>query len=212
MIFGKRYFNKVFRKEDPWGYSMCEYERVKYLRQLEVMKEYASNLKNILEVGCAEGAHTAMMTRTFPDAEILCVDISPVALERARKNCQDTNVKFLEGNIVELIRKDGLPRDSFDVIVQSECLYCMAPGLLTKLALHSYIRDMVSTLRKGGIIVTANGVNITTRHILRICYFIFTRFCNLAYSSEYREWNEFRNKFITYELKVFMKKDPSFDG
>ncbi len=206
MIFNKDYFEKVFDKESPWGYSTSEYEKKKYLRQLEAIVRCCREPKNILEAGCAEGIHTAMIAQAFPGARILCVDIATQAIERAKKTCDCfKNVELMEGDIIELFSRGKLPSHKFDVIVQSECLYYLFPTLLFRMDLVSYLRGMARTLTDEGIFVTSNGINAVTRNVMGIYYLILKRYCAPVFSAQYREWNEYRNKHVTYDLRVFRK-------
>lgn len=206
MIFNKGYFEKVFEKGAAWGYSTSSYERVKYARQLEVMKRFAPGAKGILEVGCAEGIHTAMMAAAFPAAKICCVDISLTALQKARVTCQDyANLGLVEGDIIELVKRRYFAPGSFDIVVQSECLYYLFPKLAVSLNLYRYLRDMAGLLSQDGIFVTANGISGATGCVMPVYYAVLRRFCDRVYDGKHREWNDYRNKYMTYELKVFRR-------
>ena len=204
MIFNKRYFEKVFARDSPWGYSSCEYEQKKYSRQLEAIRQCCRQPKNILEVGCAEGIHTAMLAQAFPEAKILCMDISHIAIERAKKNCECYgNVALMEADIIELLKEGKLPAKTFDVIIQSECLYYLFPTLLLRMRLVSYFGGIARTLKDDGIFVTANGIDIISRYVMGIYYLILKKFCAPVFTAKYREWNEFRKKYMAYDLRVF---------
>ena len=204
MIFNKRYFEKVFARDSTWGYSLCEYEQKKYSRQLEAIKQCCPQPKNILEVGCAEGIHTAMLAQAFPEAKILCMDISRIAIERAKKNCERYgNVALMEADIIELLKEGKLPAKTFDVIIQSECLYYLFPTLLLRMRLVSYFGGIARTLKDDGIFVTSNGINIISRYVMGIYYLILKNFCAPVFTAKYREWNEFRKKHTAYDLRAF---------
>lgn len=202
MIFNKQYFEKVFEKPGAWGYSASGYEKTKYLRQLEAIKKCCPRPKRILEVGCAEGIHTAMIAGMFPEARVLCVDISCRAIERAKKTCGDnSNIELVEADIVELLKK--MPERSFDIIIQSECLYYLFPRFLLERRMLSYFRDVAATMNTGGIFVTANGMSLVTRMVMGMYYRILKRSCTPVFHEEYRDWNELRKKYITYDIRVF---------
>lgn len=212
MIFGKEYFEKVFQRHFPWGRSTSEYEAVKYRRQIEAMKQNAPSPKRILEVGCAEGAFTIMVASAFPEAEILSVDISHRALERARRSCESyTNVRHIEGDIVELLKRDHLG-DSFDIVVQSESLYYLFPNLVARLNLHGYLRDLTNVLTEDGILVAADGISGPTRFVIWVFHIVLREFCHPVSVAKYREWNEFRNNYITYKLGVFRRARTNHKG
>ncbi|MDP2931213.1 MAG: class I SAM-dependent methyltransferase [Chloroflexota bacterium] len=206
-MFNKEYFERVFEKGNSWGYGACEYEAVKYARQLDIIRRFYPQPERILEIGCAEGAHTLMLLQAFPEARVMGIDISRLAVERARQNCAGcSNAELVEADIIELLRHGELPPAAFDVIIQSESLYYLFPRLLVQMNLVSYLRNMTRSLKSGGIFVTANGINIITRGVMGTYYSVLGKFCNPLYAAKYREWNEFRQQRLTYDVRVFQAK------
>lgn len=206
MIFGKRYFEEIFKKEDPWRYFSCEYENKKYFRQIEAVKQYGLHPQNILEIGCAEGAHTLMLARAFPEASILGIDISKNAVKRAKENCKCCqNVNIIEADIVELFRQAHFPDNTFDVIIQSESLYFLFPELFIRLELINYLRYITKIMKNNGIFITSNQRSVRTRLALQTYYLILQRLCRLVHNSEYKEWYDIKCRYLTYHLKVFTK-------
>lgn len=204
MIFNKDYFEKVFQKDGAWGYETSEYERLKYRRQLEAIQRHCPAPQYILEIGCAEGKYTRMVAEAFPKATIVGVDISHIAVERARQKCSGCpNIDLLEADIVELLVENQLPAHRFDIIIQSECLYYLFPRLLLQMKLVSYLKNLARALSAEGILVTSNGLIGVTRGVMGIYYLMLGRLCNQEYSANFREWNEFRNKYVAYDLKIF---------
>lgn len=206
MIFGRRHFEKVFEKEDPWGYFVSEYQKGKYVKQIEAIKQYYLYPQNILEIGCAEGAHTLMLARAFPEASILGVDISKNAVKRAKQNCGHCrNVNIMEADIIELFKQAHFPENTFDVILQSESLYYLFPKLVIQMNLIHYLSSITKIMKNNGIFVTSNQFSIRTRLAMVTCYLILKHFCRLAQNAEYKEWHDIRHKYLTYDLKVFTK-------
>jgi ubiquinone/menaquinone biosynthesis C-methylase UbiE len=206
MVFGRKYFEKVFTREDPWRHFVSEYEHRKYLKQIEAIKQYAPHPQNILEIGCAEGAHTLMVGRAFPEARILGIDISKTAVERAKQNCQHLqNVNIIQADIRELFKKGYFPENTFDVVIQSESLYYLFPELAIQLELMHYLSSITKIMKNNGIFVTANQISIRAGPAMEICYLILKHLGKLAHNSEYREWNDIKCKYLTYKLKVFTK-------
>ncbi|MEW6143304.1 MAG: class I SAM-dependent methyltransferase [Chloroflexota bacterium] len=203
-MFDRRYFEKVFSGEDPWGYRTCQYEKTKHQRQTELVRQFACSPGSILEIGCAEGAHTVMLADAFPGASILSIDISPRALERARAACRGrSSVSFLEADLTGPFDKCGLAERRFDVIIQSECLYYMFPTLFVRARLVRYFNDLTGTMKTGSIFVTSNGLHPVTRLVVGMFYEMMKRRADLVHDSIHREWNEVRGKYGTYDLKVF---------
>lgn len=202
--FDRRYFEKVFAREDPWGYISSAYEKTKYLRQIRTLRQFCPEPDSILEVGCAEGVYTAMLAEVFPGARITGIDISRSAIERARQNCKPyPNAIFVEADMVELLRRERLPPNSFDIIIQSEILYYLFSRLIFQLNLHTYLRGSLRLLRRRGVFIMSNGIDIQTRPIMEVYYFILRRLCDPQLSVRYQEWNELRKKYLAYDVKVF---------
>lgn len=133
----KDYWNSVFSREDPWDYSNA-YEQQKYKHTLDMMPE--NPIDRVLEIGCAEGLFTKMLSKKVDD--ILAVDISERALERAFKRCSELgNVKFEQHDIA-----GGLPIGNFDLIICSEILYY----LRDRHALEEFAGQVTQALPVGG--------------------------------------------------------------
>ncbi len=206
MVFGRTYFEKKFLREDPWGYAASPYERLKHARQVDAMKRYSPRPDDILEIGCAEGLHTAMIARAFPGSRITAVDISSLAISRALNNCQPyENVRFVAGDIIELLRNRRLPRRGYDIIVQSESLYYLFPRLLWRMGLISYLGNLAAMLKERGILVTANGMISSTSAMLRIYSLMLKRWCRTESTGIYFDWCERKGKLVRYEVKVFRR-------
>ncbi|MFH0914135.1 MAG: methyltransferase domain-containing protein [Chloroflexota bacterium] len=84
-MFNKDYFEKVFQKADPWEYGRSGYERANHRRQLEAVKLLYPQPGQFLEIGCAEGVFTALLANAFPQASVLGIDLSRVAVARAKE-------------------------------------------------------------------------------------------------------------------------------
>lgn len=119
-------FDLMYRcKKDPWNYSTSAYEKQKYEETLEAIAD--RRFGRILEVGCAEGVFTDMLS--IHGDEIVAVDVSNTALERAKcRNCENIHIKFDCINI-ENDCLDG----QFDLILCSEVLcYLDTPERVAK--------------------------------------------------------------------------------
>jgi tRNA G46 methylase TrmB len=71
-------FEDKFAKSDPWKYFTSAYERTKYQRHLDIIKDRSTNpnAQKILEIGSAEGAQTLLLADQFPKANITAIEIS----------------------------------------------------------------------------------------------------------------------------------------
>lgn len=104
---------------DPWNYSTDPYEQEKYRRTLAALPR--DRYGRGLEVGCSEGVFSrlaALRVDTF-----LGVDISSVAVARARERCSDlSNASFRPLDFI-----DNDLDERFDAIFCSEVLYYVPP-------------------------------------------------------------------------------------
>ncbi len=128
-------------KPDPWGYGSSAYEQRKYALALEAVRAHAWT--RALEIGCGEGSFTQMLCEMGPGREVVGVDISAAALDRARKR--------LAGRpTVKLELRDAFaspPAGPFDLAICSEILY-YAGRRITALA-----HGLAGTLTGGGRLV-----------------------------------------------------------
>lgn len=71
------------------------------------------NRKNILDVGTGSGVIAVTLALELPSAQVAACDISPAALNVARKNAHalGANVEFIESNLLKNVAK------KFDIIV-----------------------------------------------------------------------------------------------
>lgn len=133
-------WENTFRKPDPWSYD-TPYEVAKRNHVLELLPD--GPIHCALEVGCAEGHFTALLSPRV--SELTAIDISERALERARTRCADAaNVTFVRCDIHERI-----PDGPFDLIMCTEVLYY----LYDRFALEDFISRAVERLKPGGHIV-----------------------------------------------------------
>lgn len=132
-------FEHKYRKHgDYFGYQTKPYEKLKYERTLELMKEWRTGSDSALEVGCSVGVFTAMIVPEFK--HITAVDIASEALALTEKQTGGaTNVAYVQSDLLSL-----KPDRTFDVILCAEMLMyirekdgaeacrvldgCLAPG------------------------------------------------------------------------------------
>jgi SAM-dependent methyltransferase len=139
------YFGYKHREVDPWAYASSPYEQRKYARTLALVegggrrRDYA----RVLEVGCSEGVFTAMLAERGHGREVVAIDISRAAVQRARERCR-------EWPHVRVERRDAFhapPGGAFDLIVCAELLYYAG------LRAGAVARRLAASLAPGGRIV-----------------------------------------------------------
>ena len=135
------------RGPDPW-----QYETEKGQRRLRHAAETLDSVRRgarfgaALEIGCAEGAFTAMLAPRCDS--VLAVDSSPLALDRARaRTGWDGRVRFQRWDL----RQDPLP-GIFDLIVLTSVLeYFGNPG-----SLRAACAKVIAGLNPGGLLLVGN--------------------------------------------------------
>lgn len=115
------YFDDMYEIHlDPWNFGSSPYEAAKYARTLAALPNavYASGL----EVGCSVGVLSALLAERC--RHLLSLDVSELALERARVRCRSLpQVRFERRSLPQ-----EFPEGSFDLIVLSEVLYYLSPA------------------------------------------------------------------------------------
>ncbi len=138
------YWEEVFAEEDPWDYGDSAYESWKFDQTLSLLP--ARRFARALELGCAEGHLTARLAPLV--GELIAVDISPTAIERARRRCAGlVNVQCQVLNLAT----DALPTQ-LDLILCSEMLFYLPLALL-----HEVAPKIAASLKSGGHLLLAHG-------------------------------------------------------
>lgn len=124
-------YERLFQAvEDPWNFTNSPYER----RRLERLLGAALRVphERVLEVGCAEGVFTEMLSGIA--RQVVAIDVSETAISRARR--RNPGVEFHLAGLEEF-ESEG----RFDLVVCAETLYLIqdvsaAIQKLNRLARH----------------------------------------------------------------------------
>ncbi len=122
---------------DPWNFETSDYERERMLVLAREVSRYPH--ASILEVGCAEGVFTEMLTAMSP--RVMAIDVSATAVSRAQARCPGARCIAVSLDAFQAA-------EPFDLVVCAETLYYVrdvprAIGKLSSLGrrcLVSYIR------------------------------------------------------------------------
>ena len=138
-----------FQQLDPYGFAR-DLEQFRFQRAMEFLRMAKPEglFPSALEVGCAEGMFTRMLSERCE--KLLALDLSLIALERAKKLCSDQkNVEFAEWDV----RCDPIS-GAHDLIV--------ATGVLEYILRPSILRDacerLTTALKPGGYFLVGNTV------------------------------------------------------
>jgi peptidoglycan/xylan/chitin deacetylase (PgdA/CDA1 family)/SAM-dependent methyltransferase len=138
------YWEEVFAEEDPWDYGNSAYESWKFDQTLALLP--AQRFARALELGCAEGHLTSRLAPLV--GELVAVDISPTAVERARRRC--AGLANVQSRVLNLAT-DALPT-KLDLVVCSEMLFYLPLSVL-----HEVAPKMAASLKSGGYLLLAHG-------------------------------------------------------
>lgn len=206
--YNKRYFEEKFIIEDLWIFRNSGYEQTKYRRQVSFIKKYCPIVKKILEIGCAEGVHTEILRRFFPGAKIIGVDISFKAIQRAKRRVKDA--VFVQGDILEVL--DRWRDNTFNVVILSETVYYLGE-CLNFLEMYRFLRKTKNILKKHGILVTANMVDLSDdfkmllvkQPIIESYYTLFSGLFVSLEKADYKGYKKGEKRKLNYGIRVFRK-------
>lgn len=120
---GRDYFEDLYESSpDPWNFETSDYERRKYERTLSALGE--RHYRRALEVGSSIGVFTRMLAPSCD--ELVSVDASKQAVAAARKRLRGQSHVRVERRTLP----EEMPEGSFDLIVASEVLYYLTPGVM----------------------------------------------------------------------------------
>lgn len=145
----RRKMNRVFgRGADPYRYAASPYETAR----LDAMERalFGRRYGQALEVGAAEGHFTRRLAALCDG--VTALELSPVALARARAAVSGLAVTFHEGDVRDW---DGGGR-AFDAVVLGEVLYYLDKPLVQAEFESSLVR-MASWAAPGGRLLLAHG-------------------------------------------------------
>jgi SAM-dependent methyltransferase len=114
------FFDDLYARDpDPWDFETSPYEAAKYEATIAALE--GRHYDKALEIGCSIGVLTARLREHV--GELLAIDVSPAAIERARARNPTVNIQRRE------IPED-FPDGDFDLVIASEVLYYLdAPAL-----------------------------------------------------------------------------------
>lgn len=133
--------------------------------------------QRILDLGCGTGSMTIMLKQTFPEANVIGIDLSPYMLAVADKKAQHAGltIQFLQGNA----EATGFPDRSFDLITVA-LLFHETPSAVTK----NILQESHRLLNMGGEVVVLDGNQQSLRQMSWV-----DRIFEEPYMAEYAKGN-----------------------
>jgi 2-polyprenyl-3-methyl-5-hydroxy-6-metoxy-1,4-benzoquinol methylase len=143
------YFENLYEsRPDPFAYNTNPWEGERLRRATEVLDAIRNGacFQEALEVGCSEGAFTELLA--VRSKSLLAVDLSRVALGRARARCcWRSHVRFDARDL----QRDPLG-GPFDVVVAMSVLECLSRPW----AIRAACAKLVDVTRSGGYLLVGN--------------------------------------------------------
>jgi SAM-dependent methyltransferase len=139
----------------------------KLLPDLAGLKERLDDGGTILEIGCGTGRHLLQLTRAFPQALCVGVDIDPTGLEAARTAIEQAGiadrVTLIEGDVGTAVAEA-----SVDAVVMIEVLHEIAPAIRQQV-----IDGCHRALRSGGWLLIVDETYPSTLADARRAEYLF---------------------------------------
>lgn len=142
-FFVRAYFNVIYRRPDPYA-VVPRQQHLKIERAFALVQGFRA--RRALEIGCGEGRwakHSAALAE-----HLTAIDISDLAIRRARAANQLPNIDFRQGDLVSL----DIPQGSLDFVFCSEVLY-----YLTLEQLDQTVERVVALLAPGGKVLLVHA-------------------------------------------------------
>jgi len=138
---------------DPYGYAVDERQSERYRWQLAALGD--GHFGRGLELACSIGVLTTLLADRCD--EVLAVDVSEVAVERARRRLATRPAVTVEQRTLPA----DWPAGEFDLIVASDVFCYWTPGLV-----REGVRRCEDSLAPGGVLLVSNWLPFTPTHAL----------------------------------------------
>ncbi len=112
--------------------------------------------RRILDLGCGTGSTTLLLKKSFPQAEVIGLDLSPYMLLVAEDKAQQAKltIQLQQGNA----EKTGFPDASFDLVTAS-LLFHETPSIVA----CNILQEAFRLLKAGGEVLILDGNQATLR-------------------------------------------------
>lgn len=104
--------------DDPWGLSWRPSQKLRYLHTLELLDKIDRPITSIIDVGCATGELTCLLSEKYSGAAIVGIDFTESAIQRAKDKY--ANLQFRVGSILQVGHQF---KEKIDLALCLEVLY-----------------------------------------------------------------------------------------
>ena len=154
------FFEELWKGGDPWDLQTSEFEQRRCARLLEVLS--ARRYGKALEIGCAAGVFTRLLTRVAD--RVVALDVSENAIERAKTTWTGPeSVEFQAANIIEYNARGEAP---WDLVVMSDMVYFLG-WLYPFFDIGWLAMELFAATRTGGQLLLANCYGGANDYLMR---------------------------------------------
>ena len=139
------YYTKAERDA---GYKKRDFIEAKYTF-IDKMLEWsgADSPETVLDVGCGIGGTSRYLAKSYPDARVTGITLSPNQVKRATELAKDRGLDNVDFKVMNALEMD-YPDDSFDLVWACESGEHMPDK-------KAYVEEMTRVLKPGGTLVIA---------------------------------------------------------
>jgi SAM-dependent methyltransferase len=199
----RRFFDELWSESDPWDLDASEFEQGRYARQLALLE--TRRYRRGLEIGCAGGSFTRLLAPLC--AELVAIDISAPAIERARAaDDSGTGVEYRVANVMELdLEREG----SWDLVVLTETAYYLG-WLYPMFDVAWLAHSLHLATRPGGHLLLGNAIWADAEEGLMSPWLVHSYrdlFRNVGYTVEVEETMRGTKNNVEFDvlLSLFVK-------
>lgn len=142
------FFDDLWRQGDPWQLETSDFERAKYAAQLALLDGNVP--ARALEIGCGAGVFTQALAQRA--AAVVALDVSALAIERARTRSAAPNIDYRVANAMEW---DAEAEGPWDLVVLAETV-CYLGWLYSFFDVAWLARSLYAATRPGGRLLLTN--------------------------------------------------------
>lgn len=153
------FFDDLWKRGDPWKLETSDFERIKYEREIGILR--GRRYPRVLEIGCGAGWFTRSLA---PIADqIVALDISPAAIDRARAGGEFDSIDFRVANVMDYNPRAEGP---WDLVVMSETIYYLG-WLYSFFDVAWLAAELLAATRDEGQLLMANTCGGVEDYLLR---------------------------------------------
>jgi SAM-dependent methyltransferase len=153
------FFDDLWAQGDYWQLETSDFDRTRYTQIMQLLAD--RRYPRVLEIGCGAGAFTQLLAGVSD--HVLGLDVSPVAIDRARARGTDLGVEFRVANIMEAAPEDEGP---WDLIVMNETVYYLG-WLYSFFDLSWLAQRLLTATASDGRFMMANTFGDDAGYLLR---------------------------------------------